>query len=67
MNVYAVHFKNQSTQNYSAYGYTCQNGKFYFHKRADKSDFESFAEESEVMGIDLLGNENDFMPMAISG
>jgi hypothetical protein len=67
MKRYAVHFKNKSTQNFVAFGYTCKDGKYFFHKQADKTDFESFAEESEVMGVDCLGDEDDFNPVAVFG
>jgi hypothetical protein len=50
-----------------AFGYTCKDGKYFFHKQADKTDFESFAEESEVMGVDCLGDEDDFNPVAVFG
>jgi maltose-binding protein MalE len=59
MKVYAVHFINKVTENYIAYGYTHKDGKYYFHKQADKQDFDSFAAEEQVMGIDCLGPASD--------
>ena len=59
MKTYAVHFRNQSTENYEAHGFTQKDGKYYFHKQSDLKDFESFAEESEVVGIDCLGDSSN--------
>ena len=64
MKVFAVHFTNKTTMNYTAFAFTLQDGKYYFHKNENKSDYESFAEESNVMGIDCIGDEDDFKPMA---
>lgn len=49
---FVVHFKDKKDAAYKAYSYTFKDGNFWFHKTADKSDFESFAVASEVTGID---------------
>lgn len=36
-----------------------EGGKYYFHKTLEKQDFDSFANEKDVVGIDNLGDEDD--------
>jgi hypothetical protein len=52
MKTYTVHFKNKKSAIYHAYSYTERDGKYYFHKKEDKSDNTSFAIANEVTGID---------------
>jgi hypothetical protein len=63
--VYAVHFRSKQTQNYTAHGYSLREGKYFFHKQPDRQDFDSFALEPEVVGIDFIGDEEDYQPVAI--
>ena len=52
MKRYTVHFKNKKNATYEAYSFTLKDGNYWFHKKEDKSDFESFAVASDVQGID---------------
>jgi hypothetical protein len=65
MKVYAVHFRSKQTQTYTAHGYSVRDGKYFFHKQPDSQDFDSFALEPEVVGIDFIGNVEDFEPVVM--
>ncbi len=52
MKQYRVHFKNKNEGLFTAYGFTQMGNKYFFHKKEDKSDHESFVFASEVVGID---------------
>ena len=55
MNTYLVHFKNKTTKSYSAFSYSSDDKKYYFHKSKDQSDKDSFALKSDVTGIENRG------------
>ena len=59
MNKYYVHFKNKTSQFYDAFSYSLVDDKYLFHKKEDKSDSETFALKSEVIGIDLYQSTGD--------
>ncbi len=57
MNTYQVHCKNKATKSYSAFSYSSDGEKYYFHKNKDQSDKDSFALKSEVIGIENRGED----------
>jgi len=66
MKTYRVHFHNKHSALYHAYAYTNKEGKFYFHKKEDKTDFESFAFEKDVMGIEELPPHTGATPILVA-
>ncbi len=65
MKRYKVHFKNKKDAIYEAYSFTPKDGKYWFHKKEDKSDFESFAIAAEVQGIDEQPTAATVEPVSI--
>ena len=65
MKRYKVHFKNKKDAIYEAFSYSLKDGKYYFHKKEDKSDFESFAIADQVTGIDETPPAQTFTPISI--
>ena len=66
MRRYAVHFKSKKDAQYFAHSYTLKDGKYYFHKKEDRSDFDSWALEKEVTGIDdRTDTAGGFTPIAM--
>lgn len=58
MKQYLVYFKNGKESIFSAYSYTERAGKYFLHKKEDKSDFESFVVISEVVAIEEQPEES---------
>ena len=52
MKKYKVLLKNKQTVIREGYGFTVRDGKYYFHKKEDKSDFDSFVLEKDTVSID---------------
>ena len=67
MKVYEVHLKNKDTKTYIAHSYTEKDGKYFFHKKEDQTDHDSFVLESEIVGIDYVGDEDDEPPSPVFG
>jgi len=59
MNTYKVHFKNRDSVDYHAFSYTENGNKVFFHRKEDRTDFESYALTKKVTGIE---NKGDFEP-----
>jgi hypothetical protein len=61
---YKVHFKDKKDAIYEAYSYTVKDGNYWFHKKEDKTDFESFAVFTDVHGIDEQAPVATFEPVS---
>lgn len=60
MKLYRVHLKGKTSQDIRAYGYSESGIKIFFHKEEDKKDYDSYFLKSEVVGIDCLGDADDY-------
>jgi hypothetical protein len=65
MKRYKIHFKNKKDAIYEAFSYELKEGKYYFHKKEDKTDFESFAIADQVTGIDEMPPTEPYTPISI--
>jgi hypothetical protein len=65
MKRYRVHFRNKKDTIYHAFAFSLKDGNYYFHKKEDKSDFESFAVADQVTGIDEAPSAQMATPISI--
>jgi hypothetical protein len=57
---------DRKLQRVEAYGYTLENGKYFFHGKEDLSDRETFFLETKVKSIKKLPPPQEFLPVSIS-